>query len=86
MTVWKKLGGQMSDYEPSLEILEMQYSCSPGGIDTFEVYDKTDISASPIYETTVLTEAVMFCYNLGMDFVVRTLAEYHDREFAYAEV
>jgi hypothetical protein len=73
----------MSNYEPSLEILEVEYSCSPGGIDTFEVYDKTNNSAHPIYETTVLTEAVQFCYNLGMDFVVRTLAEYHDREFAY---
>ena len=33
----------MLNYEPSLEILEMEYSCSPGGEDTFEVYDKTDI-------------------------------------------
>ena len=71
-------------YEPSLEILEIEYSCSPGGVDTFEVYDKTEIPLSvPIYETESLTKAVEFCYNLGKDFTVRTLAEYHDREFAY---
>jgi len=48
-------------YEPSLEILEMEYSCSPGGVDTFEVYDKTDIPLSvPIYETESLTDAVLY--------------------------
>jgi hypothetical protein len=71
-------------YEPSLEIVEMEYSCSPGGIDTFEVYDKTDITLSmPIYETESLTEAVLFCYNLGKDFTVKTLAEWNERELAY---
>ena len=71
-------------YEPSLEIVEMEYSCSPGGIDTFEVYDKTDIPLSmPIYETESLTEAVLFCYNLGKDFTVKTLAEWNERELAY---
>ena len=73
----------MSDYEPSLEILEVGYSCSPGGIDIFEVYDKSDIPLSiPIYETESLTEAVQFCYNLGKDFIVRTLAEWETRELA----
>ena len=75
----------MSDYEPSLEILEMQYSCSPGGIDTFEVYDKTEIMSVPIYETESLTKAVQFCYNLGKDFTVRTLAEWETRENAYLQ-
>ena len=71
----------MINYEPSLEILEMGYSCSPGGVDTFEVYDRTEMPLSvPIYETESLTEAVEFCYNLGMDFTVRTLAEYENRE------
>ena len=74
----------MSNYEPSLEILEMEYSCSPGGVDTFEVYYKSDIPMSvPIYETESLTKAVMFCYNLGKDFTVRTLAEWETRENAY---
>ena len=73
----------MSDYEPSLEILEVNYSCSPGGVDTFEVYDKSEIPMSiPIYETESLTEAVQFCYNLGKDFIVRTLAEWETRELA----
>ncbi len=77
----------MSNYEPSLEILEVEYSCSPGGIDTFEVYDKSEVPLSiPIYETQSLTEAVTFCYNLGKDFTVRTLAEWHEREFAYDAV
>ena len=70
-------------YEPSLEILEVEYSCSPGGVDLFEVYDKSDIPMSiPIYETESLTEAVQFCYNLGKDFIVRTLAEWETRELA----
>jgi hypothetical protein len=71
----------MINYEPTLEILEMNYSCSPGGIDTFEVYDKLDTPTSvPIYETESLTEAVKFCYNLGRDFIVRTYAEWESRE------
>ena len=73
----------MSNYEPVLEILEMEYSCSPGGIDMFEVYDKSEIHGMPIYETESLTEAVQFCYNLGKDFVVRTLAEWHERDLSY---
>jgi hypothetical protein len=77
----------MTHYEPSLEILEVEYSCSPGGIDLFEVYDKSDIPLSvPIYETESLTEAVQFCYNLGKDFTVRTLAEWNERELEYASV
>jgi hypothetical protein len=74
----------MSTYEPSLEIVEVEYSCSPGGIDLFEVYDKSDIPLSvPIYETEELTKAVLFCYNLGKDFTVRTLAEWNERELSY---
>ena len=75
---------KIMSYEPSLEILEIEYSCSPGGIDMFEVYDKSDIPLSvPIFETDNLTEAVMFCYNLGKDFTVKTLAEWNERELAY---
>ena len=74
----------MSHYEPSLEILEVNYSCSPGGVDTFEVYDKSEIEpvSLPIYETESLTDAVMFCYNLGKDFIVRTYGEWESRELA----
>jgi len=80
------LGEKMSSYEPSLEILEVNYGCSPGGVDTFEVYDRSEIEPVqiPIYETESLTEAVLFCYNLGKDFIVRTLAEWEERELMNA--
>ena len=74
---------KIMSYEPSLEILEMEYSCSPGGVDTFEVYDKTNILSVPLYETESLTDAVLYCYNLGKDFTVKTLAEWNERELAY---
>ena len=76
----------MSSYEPSLEILEVNYGCSPGGVDTFEIYDRSEIEPVqiPIYETESLTEAVLFCYNLGKDFIVRTLAEWEERELMNA--
>ena len=73
----------MTNYAPSLEILEVAYDVSPGGVRTFEIYDKMDISDPvqlPIYETESLTDAVEFCYNLGKDFIVRTYAEWEMRE------
>jgi hypothetical protein len=70
----------------SLEIIEVEYSCSPGGVDEFEVYstDERDCLDMPLFTSTSLVEAVQYCYNLGRDFTVRTLAEYHERENAYA--
>ena len=73
----------MSNYGPSLEILEVAYDVSPNGVRTFEIYDKGEFSDPvdiPIYETESLTEAVEFCYNLGKDFIVRTYAEWEMRE------
>lgn len=70
----------MTHYEPSLEILEVNYSVSPGGVDTFEVYDLDEPMSIPIYETESLTEAVQYCYNLGKDFIVRTYAEWEMRQ------
>ena len=72
----------MSNYAPSLEILEIAYEVSPGGTRTFEVYDKdeSDPVHLPIYETESLTDACEFCYNLGKDFIVRTYAEWEMRE------
>ena len=50
----------------------------------FEIYDKSDIPLDiPIYETESLTDAVLYCYNLGKDFTVRTLAEWNERELSY---
>ena len=67
-----------------LEILEVNYSISPGGIDEFEVYslDERDFYDPPIFTSTSLAEAVQFCYNLGKDFVVRTFAQWEERELA----
>jgi len=73
----------MSNYGPSLEILEVAYDVSPGGVRTFEVYDKGDnydIMDMPIYETESLTKAVEYCYNLDKDFIIRTYAEWEMRE------
>lgn len=73
----------MSSYAPSLEILEVAYDVSPGGVRTFEVYDRLDkdpIVDLPIYETESLTDAVEYCYNLDKDFIVRTYAEWEMRE------
>jgi len=73
---------KMSNYVPSLEILEIAYDCSPGGSRTFEVYDRSEIEPVylPVYETESLTEAVQYCYNLDKDFTVRTYAEWEMRE------
>ena len=72
----------MSNYGPSLEILEVAYDVSPGGIRTFEIYDRLDDDtlSIPIYETESLTKAVEYCYNLDKDFIVRTYAEWEMRE------
>ena len=62
-----------------LEILEIDYSVSPGGINSFEVYDTESdfFDSPPIYESDNLTDAVKFCYDLGLNFTVRPLAQYY---------
>lgn len=73
--------GQDMINNPTIEILEVGYSCSPGGVDMFEVYDQESIFDSALLaEFKTLTEAVTFCYNLGKDFTVRTLAEWEQRK------
>ena len=69
-------------HKPMLEILEVEYSVSPGGVDEFEVYSlhEEDIMNPPLFTSTDLLEAVQFCYSLGKDFVVRTLAEWEERQ------
>jgi len=69
----------MIDYAPSLEILEVAYDVSPGGVRTFEVYDR-EKDGVPIFSSESLTKAVHFCYNLDKDFIVRTYAEWEMRE------
>jgi hypothetical protein len=73
----------MNDYVPSIEILEVAYDVSPGGVRTFEVYDigpNHEILDMPIFESESLTEAVEFCYSLERDFIVKTYAEWEMRE------
>jgi hypothetical protein len=69
-------------HKPMLEILEVEYSVSPGGVDEFEVYSlhEEDVMNPPLFTSTDLLEAVQFCYSLGKDFVVRTLAEWEERQ------
>ena len=78
----KRMREKMSSYAASLEILEVAYDVSPGGVRTFEIYDKSEIDPVqiPLFETESLTEAVEYCYNLGKDFTVRTYAEWEMRE------
>ena len=66
------------------EILEIDYSVSPGGVNLFEVYDTRDKNhwSPPVYESENLTEAVNYCYNLGYNFTVKTLAQW-EREQNY---
>ena len=69
--------------QTNLIIYEVDYSVSPGGINSFEVYDHTDdsyVNSYPIFESPSLTTAVEFCYNLGMDFTVHTLAQHYAEE------
>lgn len=65
-----------------LEILEIDYSVSPGGVNSFEVYDTEEdmFMEPPIFETESLVEAVKFCYNLGVNFTVRTLAQWEKEQ------
>lgn len=62
-----------------LEILEVDYAVSPGGVVTYEVYETQEEipMTPPIYESENLTDAVNYCYNLGLDFSVRTLAQWN---------
>lgn len=62
----------------ALKIIEMGWGAFPGGEDTFEVYEEhqDDVMEDPIYKSPSLNEAVQYCYSLGQNFTVYTLAEY----------
>ena len=71
--------------KPSLEIVEVNYSVSPGGVDEFAVYSnepRSNISNLSL-PSPKLDEAVRYCYELGKDFSVRILAECEERELAF---
>lgn len=61
--------------EPTLFIYEMGYSCSPGGVDQFEVHKDGEVIAS----FDALGEAVEYCYAQDEHFTVYTLGAY-DKE------
>jgi hypothetical protein len=54
-----------------LKIYEMNYSCSPAGVDAFEVHTEQGDEVIGSFDT--LGEAVSFCYNKGSVFTVYTL-------------
>jgi hypothetical protein len=62
----------------TLRIYEIDYSVSPGGINSFEVYDDLNndyVSSYPLYETPNLIDACNWAYNQGCNFTVYTLAQ-----------
>ena len=65
----------------TLRIYEIDYSCSPNGINQFEIYSDIDNSygdgGMPIYTTDSLIDACQFCYDNGANFNVYTLAQYN---------
>lgn len=65
-----------------LRIYEIDYSVSPGGTNEFEVYStsESNILDTPLFSTESLHEAIDFCYGCGVDFEVRTLAQYYTEE------
>ena len=59
-----------------LQIVEINYSVSPGGTNLFEVYDNQETMCPPIFESEDLTKTVQFCYDLGVNFEVLTYAQW----------
>ena len=63
----------------TLRIYEIDYSVSPGGINSFEVYPDLNMHEDgyPLYETESIADACLFAYNQGCNFKVYTLSQYH---------
>ncbi len=59
-----------------LNIFEMNYSVSPGGVDEWEVHNEDGSVAGSFLS---LIEAVNYAYKLGADFTVHTLAAWELR-------
>jgi hypothetical protein len=57
----------------TLQIYEIDYSCSPGGINQFEVYDENEW----LFCSTSLSDACWFAYSKGFNFTVNTLKQYN---------
>jgi exonuclease VII small subunit len=63
-----------ADEEVPLKVYEINYAVSPGGVDSFEVYQ--DGISRPIFESESFTETMEFCYNQEKNFTVHTLVAY----------
>lgn len=65
-----------------LSIVEIGYDVSPGGEREFEVYSmhEEDLMQPPIYSSTDLHQAVDYCYELGVNFEIKTLAAWQQDE------
>lgn len=63
-----------ADEEVPLKVYEINYAVSPGGVDSFEVYQ--DGISRPIFESESFTETMEFCYNQQKNFTVHTLTAY----------
>jgi hypothetical protein len=63
----------------TFRIYEIDYSVSPGGVNSFEVYpdldNDYDTGGYPLYETEHLEHAIKFCYNNGVNFSFYGLAQ-----------
>ena len=60
-----------------IKIIEVEYSCSPGGIDEFEVYLNGDYIRGYLHLDQAIARAYELANEHGLDIVVHTLACYH---------
>lgn len=64
----------------TFRIYEIDYSVSPGGVNSFEIYADLDndyeTGGMPLYETDSLHDAIQFCYDNGVNFSFYGLAQY----------
>ena len=56
-----------------LTIYEVDYSVSPGGINSFEIYDEL---GSLVGDFDNLVDATTHCSNNGYDYIVKLLTNY----------
>jgi hypothetical protein len=65
-----------------LRIVEVAYDVSPGGERSFEVYSahEDDIYEPPMFSTEDLHKAVDYCYELDLDFEIKTFAAWSKDE------
>ena len=60
-----------------IKIIEVEYSCSPGGIDEFEVYLNGDYIRGYYHLDQAIARAYELANEHGLDIHIHTLAHYH---------